>query len=161
MRAVVQEFLDLLSVALVIPRGVLQCRFHAALVVFVSWLFHSRFSLPSPSMESALLLLVLSFVLPRACLSHSCSCFHCVPTIFLLSGLVSFPHLAGLFLAMSCPSHQTASLSFLHRAMLQEVPGWVCRDVWARAVWGKGEMQRLMTCTAALCVCACAAGTWQ
>lgn len=103
MRAAFQEFLDLLSVALVIPRGVLQCRFHAALVVFVSWLFHSQFSLPSPSMESALLLLVLSFVLPRACLSHSCSCFHCVPTIFLLSGLVSFPHLAGLFLAMSCP----------------------------------------------------------
>lgn len=106
-------------------------------------------------MESALLLLLLSFILSRACLSHCCSCFHCVPTILLLSGLVSFSHLAVLFLPMSCPFQQTASLSFLHKVMLQGVPGG-CAGLFGLQEGGDAQADALYL--TALCSCA---GVWQ
>lgn len=86
-------------------------------MLFHSWLSFLSLAL-SPSMESALLLFLLLFLLCRACSSSSfCSCFRCVSIIFLFSRLVSFSYLVSLFfylfLPMSCPFHQSASLSFL------------------------------------------------
>lgn len=144
MRAVVQEFLDLLSVASVIPQGVLQCSFHAALAVFVSWLCHSQFFLPSPSMESALLLLI-----------------HLIQSLFILLLFPLCPHFPALWVSclfISCSS-VFANVLPLPPDSSSQLPAQRGASGGARVgVQGclgcrKREMYRLMTCTTGLCLC--------